>query len=143
MTGRPSRTRSSPSSTRARSPRCRTASPPTGTAATSTALPRSNTPPSPDSGLRPSPGRGPFLHPRGDPLEDLHRAVVRQVEMKRRHRDVLLGDGGDVGSFLEIPRGNRRADPVVGPPAGVGLLDDGLAVAPFSEPRDADALRLP
>ena len=43
--------------------------------------------------------------------------------------------------FLEVPM-DRRADPVVGAPARVGLFDDGFAVTPGPEPPDADPAHL-
>src|SRR3989337_3068539 len=75
-------------------------------------------------------------------LEGSQRNVIRQVEMDRRDRNVVLLDGLQVRAGDVLPRKRIAADPVILSPAGVAFLHDRLAVDALALPGDSHPLDL-
>src|SRR3990172_3644907 len=69
-------------------------------------------------------------------LEGSQRRVIRQVEMDRRDRDVVLLDGLQVRAGDVLPPEGIAADPEILPSARIALLHDRLAVDAFPLARD-------
>ena len=68
-------------------------------------------------------------------------ALVGQVEVQRRHRDVARADGGDVARLVDLVLLRGVADPVVGAAARILALDDvttEAARAGVGDPHTAD-----
>src|SRR5215471_1095316 len=78
-----------------------------------------------------------------EPLRDARQlAVVREVDLKRRYRNVALIDRVKVGPVAGIRGGPRGAHPVAGLPARRDGLDHRLRLVPASEPCHAKTLDL-
>src|SRR5207245_7770332 len=68
------------------------------------------------------------------PVVQLHqRAMIREVEVERRQRDVAVVHRAHVGALEIVPPGLAPADPVVAPSPGIGLLHDLFLVDAVSE----------
>src|SRR4030067_1010577 len=70
------------------------------------------------------------------------RNVIRQVEMDRRDRNVVLLDGLQVRAGDVMPRKRIAADPVILSPAGIAFFHDRLAVDALALAGDSHALDL-
>src|SRR6516225_2724549 len=78
---------------------------------------------------------------RREPLRHARQlAMMREVDLKRRYRNVALIDGVKVGAIAGIRGRPRGADPVAGLPARRDGLDHRLRLVPAPEAGHAETL---
>src|SRR4029453_14867986 len=78
------------------------------------------------------------------PVVELHeRPMIGEVEVQRRDRDEAVVHRAHVGALEVFPPPFAPADPVVAPPARIGLLHDLFLVDAVSESRHPDSARRP
>src|SRR5882672_2408196 len=73
-------------------------------------------------------------------LETRNRFVMGEVEMQRRDGDAAFLDRFEVGVLAGAPGRLAAADPVVGPAARIGALEDVAGIDAIAEADDADAV---